>query len=332
MSTICEIAKAANVSIGTVSRILTGKAERHSEATCAKVHRVAEQLGYRRNAFASAVRRGTFGGIGLLHSSTPLHSKIPEGFRNKIEMLIQRRNLLFLSGQMDEESLSKHDVLPKILSDWTVDGILFFYTHGHWGRLEKYLERQKIPAVWVNNKLPRNSVYPDDLSGGEMAAEYLSACGHRKIGCYSHACNGHYSEADRRKGFIEASQKAGCAAKDYTAKADYAKGDWMKRAEETLKNLKGVTGLFCYGPTEVSCLYLAATCLGIRVPHDLELVAIHWEPVDVNGISVPTLLMPFDGLLAETALDALQKQIAGEGGFKSMAIKPVWVNKREEII
>jgi LacI family transcriptional regulator len=325
MSTLREIAEVSGVSIGTVSRILTGKAERHSEATCTLVLRVAEQLGYRRNTFASGVRSGTFGGIGLLRSSNPVHSKIPEGFRNRLDKLLQERNLLFLSAQMDEESLSMRETLPKILRDWTVDGILFFYTHGHWGRLETYLERQKIPAVWVNNKLPRNSVYPDDLAGGEMAAEYLIERGHRKIACYSHAYNDHYSEVDRRKGFIETARKSGCTAIDYTAKADHPKRDWMKRATETLQNLKGATALFCYGPTEVSCLYLAATLLGIRIPKDIELIAIHPDPVDVNGISVPTLQMPFDGIIADTALDELQKQIAGAGGFKSKAIKPVWV-------
>lgn len=325
MSTICQIAEASGVSIGTVSRILSGKTERHNVDTCAKVRRVAEQLGYRRNVFASAIRRGTFSGIGLLRSSNPLHSKIPDGFRNRLDRLLQERNLLFLSSQMDEASLAKRETLPKILRDWTVDGILFFYTHGNWAKLDAFLEKQKVPAVWVNNKLPRNSVYPDDLAAGTMAAEYLLEHGHRTIACYSHACNSHYSEEDRRAGFLETTQKAGCTATDLTAQVDYPKRDWLKRATETLQNLKGTTGVFCYGPDEVSCLFFAALQLGLRIPADLEIISIHSERVDVNGLFVPTLKMPFDGIIAETAFDELQKQIAGGGAFKSKAIKPVWV-------
>lgn len=63
--TIKEIAKAANVSIGTVDRVLNNR-NGVSQKTKATIERIIEESGYKRNAYASNLKLGTSMKIGLL--------------------------------------------------------------------------------------------------------------------------------------------------------------------------------------------------------------------------------------------------------------------------
>ena len=65
MSTIADVARVAGVSISTVSYALSGK--RHvSEPVRGRIQAVIEELGYRPNAAARALRTGTARSVGLV--------------------------------------------------------------------------------------------------------------------------------------------------------------------------------------------------------------------------------------------------------------------------
>ncbi len=323
MSTIYEIAERTGVSPSTVSRALSGKGGMLSEETCERIEAVAQELGYRRNAFASSLRRGKFNSIGFLHSPIITHALVPVPFRAKLEAMLAEKNLLLLTGQFEEDALRQGGALPRVLREWSVDGFLLFYTHGEWPKLEVMLDRQNIPVVWVNNKLKQNSVYPDDVAGGRMAAEYLISRGHRKIGVFSFASNGHYSEADRLNAFMNASAAAGVQAFDFTAKRNYPCAERHGVCEDVLNRLNGVSALFCFGPEEVIALMVQAARKGIRIPEDLSLMLINCEHTEIASMPVDMLVMPYHGAIAQLALDGLLKQIAGGRRFRSLAVPPV---------
>jgi hypothetical protein len=64
--TLRDVAKAAGVSVSTVSRVLDDRVAPSRTATAVRVREIAEQLGYRRNTFASNLRRGATATIGVL--------------------------------------------------------------------------------------------------------------------------------------------------------------------------------------------------------------------------------------------------------------------------
>ena len=75
--TMVDVAREAEVSLKTVSRVVNGEARVRPE-TARKVHRVIERLGFQRNDSASQLRRGTSASIGLVVEdlSNPFYSQL----------------------------------------------------------------------------------------------------------------------------------------------------------------------------------------------------------------------------------------------------------------
>ena len=113
MTTIKDVAKQADVSIATVSRIINKKGK-YSKETEQKVKKAIDKLGYTPNVIAKKLKTGTTGTIGLitcesrLLQSSPLISSsiktlISHGF--SVEIVLDRTlrdcALLFNEGRYD---------------------------------------------------------------------------------------------------------------------------------------------------------------------------------------------------------------------------------------
>ncbi|PST46431.1 LacI family transcriptional regulator [Bifidobacterium callitrichos] len=80
-ATLMDVAKAANVSIATASRVLNGSTRRVRNQSYVKVMEAATKLNYRPNAYAQAVAKGTAPNIVLLVSdiSDPYFAAVSQG-------------------------------------------------------------------------------------------------------------------------------------------------------------------------------------------------------------------------------------------------------------
>ena len=64
--TMRDVARAAGVSVSTVSRVLDERLPTSRSASADKIRQVARELGYRRDYVASSLRRGDTGTLGVL--------------------------------------------------------------------------------------------------------------------------------------------------------------------------------------------------------------------------------------------------------------------------
>ena len=64
--TLKDVAEAAGVSVSTVSRILDERIASPRSTSAQRVRAAADRLGYRRNVFASSLRRGAAATVGVL--------------------------------------------------------------------------------------------------------------------------------------------------------------------------------------------------------------------------------------------------------------------------
>lgn len=171
MATIKDVAKHADVSIATVSRIINNRGA-ISEKTRRKVRASMEALNYQPNEMARALQKQKSNIIGLI---VPLIQY--EFFSTLIEAVEetchQRGYKLMLcragaNGGREKEMVS-------LLEGNKVDGILLCSRVGDAGI---YAERSTMPIVSIDRDLEGfSSVTSDNYQGGVLAAEALHRAG-----------------------------------------------------------------------------------------------------------------------------------------------------------
>lgn len=177
-TTLRDVAKAAGVSTSTVSRILDDRVAPAQTATAQRVREVAAALGYRRNTFASSLRRGRAATIGVLVPR--LSDTVMALMFEAIGRAAQRRGYFTIvaiaSDDPDEEKTAAHTLL-----DRNVDGLIIASARRD-DPLPSELRDQKVPHALVlrTDGISPSSVGDDEL-GGYLAVRHLLDLGHTDI-------------------------------------------------------------------------------------------------------------------------------------------------------
>jgi DNA-binding LacI/PurR family transcriptional regulator len=188
MSTIRDVAARANVSVATVSRVLS-KNGYADPSTRDRVLQAAAELNYQRNIHWSRLKRQSSQTILYLlanrDSINSFHARLlvacEEAFQAKGFDLTFSRYLY--SGETGAAAIA----LPRMLEQsGAVDGVLLGGVH-HANLLER-LDQRRIPYVMLGNdfdgpaaRLDCNCVFFDDSGGIGEAIEYLVRLGHQRI-------------------------------------------------------------------------------------------------------------------------------------------------------
>jgi len=274
--TIKDVAKAAGVSITTVSFVLNRRADMViSQAVQRKVMAVAEKLDYHPSALAAGLagkRTRNLGVIFYLEDqpiSNPFYSFVIEGVVK--ETLAQGFNVYF---SYMESVYKGYPSLPKIVREKNVDGILVI------GRCDPKMaadtKNRKIPIVAIDN-FPRlkgiDTIQIDNRRGGALAVEHLAQLGHKQIGFLGAGLD-RPSLQERLEGWRSEMHKFGLApTSDLIFKVDQLTfWEGYGRAKEILKDRKEVTALFCVNDEVAAGVLRAAREIGRKVPQDLSVV------------------------------------------------------------
>src|SRR4051794_33407113 len=180
--TIKEIARRTGLSIPTVGNVLGRSASRYSADTRRRVLEACQELGYKPNASARAMRQGRFGCAALVLSrNKQSHSHIPNGLLDGLDDALAQHDMHLTVSRLTDEELTRGDFLPKVLRESMADGMIVNYTHEIPQAMLDLIHAHHAPAVWLNAKLKEDCVYPDDFGAAKAATEHLLALGHRRI-------------------------------------------------------------------------------------------------------------------------------------------------------
>ena len=117
-----EVARVADVSLATVSRVISGSEEVRPDLA-ERVHKAVELLGYRRDLTASTLRRADrqSSSIGLIIEdvSNPFFSAVHRG----VEDVARRHGVLTFVGSSDEDPARERE-LAEAFSARGVDGLV----------------------------------------------------------------------------------------------------------------------------------------------------------------------------------------------------------------
>ncbi|MDA3963341.1 MAG: LacI family DNA-binding transcriptional regulator [Planctomycetota bacterium] len=297
-ATLDEIAQRAGVSIRTACRVLNGEggkgARRDAVERAERIRAVAHELGYRPNQAARAMREGRFGTVGLVLSRGRSTSTVATGLLQGIHDQLALHDMHLAVARLSDDQLGDQQVLPGLLREQMLDGLLMGYSHNEPPALTELIARFRIPTIWLNNKRPEDCVHPDDYQGARRATEYLLGLGHRRIALWSHttlASAHHYSVRDRRQGYVDVMKAARRRRlvweRDMRPHTHEQGGDdRIAHGRDWLNSEPRPTAILADNAGSATVAMMAALSLGLRVPHDLSILFVDQGLQDPAGLGL----------------------------------------------
>ncbi len=274
--TIYDIAREANVGIGTVSRVLNNSANVTSQ-TRERVITIARRLNYQPHAFAQALAR---------KRSNTLSAIIPfftnyffiEVLQGVQETLTSLGYDLIIHGANSQDQVDEY--LQRSMRKGRVDGTLLFSLELSENNADEILER-KIPLVLVDTFHPKfDSIRVDNAMGARIATEHLISLGHRSIGMINASLKSAPAK-ERLSSFRQTLSEHGITVgDDLIVNSSDAKNDGFSRESgyHSMKELiaRGTalpTAFFVSSDIQSIGVLAALRESGIRVPEDMAIVS-----------------------------------------------------------
>lgn len=180
MVTIYDIAKQANVSAMTVSRVINNTG-RISDKTRAKVRHVMEEMNYVPNAMARSLVLQKTNIVSLLVTdiTNPFYTTLARG----AEDAARAHGYKLLLGNSDEDLIKEKEYIETILST-RVDGVLLTPASDSSKEQLEALMRHGTPFVAIDRDVPGitcDAVVGDSVGGARKLIDHLAELGHRVI-------------------------------------------------------------------------------------------------------------------------------------------------------
>jgi len=324
--TIKDIAKLANVSVSTVSKILNNKDADISEETRKKVLKYVKEYQYTpySKIKGSVLGRSyTFGLIlpGSLEYKDVLISAVEEaGIKNGYHTLIY-----FTSTEEEEEKYLR------MLTVKNVEAVLL-YSIGDSKKAIEILQKENIPLILLKEvKDDRTSaqIYIDYKDAGYIATSHLIQYNHRNIGLL--LCGKNEESEMIKQGYIEALYKNDILYDSNKVFEGQNEQDAGNIGTHQFINMN-VTAIVC-GNEKIACsVYQTCTGHGLQIPKDISVVSIggsEWAEVLKPRLDVVDLAIKDIG---QNAVEAMLGIIESKSVPNSLSKKvEVSLVKRESV-
>ncbi|SEL72725.1 transcriptional regulator, LacI family [Colwellia chukchiensis] len=305
MSTIKDVARAARVSIATVSRVVNNDAK-VSDKTRASVLKVMADIGYTPNANARALvtQKSSTIGVVIPDLTDPFFASLANG----VDQVARQHHmqLLLSTGQISAESeLQAINVLIERRCDVMV-------VHSKKIKAEVLLKlAEKIPGLVLIDRyiaaIAHRCVWLDNEEGGRIAARHLMSLSHQHIAYISSK----YEIDDpltRLKGFTEQlPQQHLTSSPDLIAYEEPNLRGGEIAAQKLLAKGLPFTAIFVYNDAMAIGAISTLEDNGFKVPSDISIIG--FDDVLFSRYSRPkltTLRYPIEQMAKKAALLALQ--------------------------
>jgi DNA-binding LacI/PurR family transcriptional regulator len=289
--TLRHVAERAGVSTTTASRILNGRESgvQIREATRERILAAAEELGYKPNLLARALRgsRSSLLGVIVRDISDPFLFQVLRG----INVAARGRGYRLFLGHVDYRP-DVAAIYGSMFEQSHADGIMVIGDlQGGEAALEDLARRHRY-VVGVSDRTERGSVpgvYVDNVLGTELALEHLWGLGHRNIVCVSdeRMADGPF-RASLYKRFM-ADRGVGERARVYfTTQPDPEPSYRLGRSLfGHFDRPSRPTAIFAASDTLAIGLIQAAFQTRVAIPNDVSIVG--FDDIDIAGFTIPPL-------------------------------------------
>lgn len=322
---IRDIAKAAGVSVATVSKALNGYSTVNA-ATREKIRRIAEEMQYHPNSAARSLvgqRSMTLGVFLTTGLANPFFASVLGG----IDRALKDRgyDLIYLAGAHAEDpgfSLVRH------CRSRNVEGLLVFGMQENEMDFHELID-SGLPAVFIDMEVEGDHIgmiSSDNAEATRTAVRHLAELNHRRIAFISYL-PGSYAGRLRMEGFVQGMAEHGLECRpEYMIPGDFSLESGYDAMRRLLSLPEPPTAVVCCADVSAVGAMEAASERGLSVPDDLSIVG--FDDVEAARSVRPALTtvrqdMPGIGYRAVALLDDL---IRGEELTAKRIILPTeWV-------
>lgn len=270
--TIYDVAREANVSMATVSRVVNGNPN-VKPATRKKVLEVIDRLGYRPNAVARglASKKTTTVGVIIPDISNIFYAELARGIED-IATMYKYNIILSNSDQNVEKELH----LLNTMLGKQVDGILFLGGHISEEHVQEF-ERSPVPivlagAVEETNKVP--SVNIDYKAASYDAVTELLEKGHKRIGFVSGPFHDTINMKFKLEGYREALAKAGVEySDDLVVEGEYTYDSGLEAWQKFSELEDKPTAIFVGNDETALGVVHGAQDQNVSIPDEVEVIS-----------------------------------------------------------
>ncbi|AKJ29370.1 LacI family DNA-binding transcriptional regulator [Caldimonas brevitalea] len=272
-----DVAEAAGVTIGSVSRVLNGGRYVSAELK-AKVLAAAERLQYQPHAGARSLRMGRSQAIGCMVSD--IENPLYAGFVAAVEAHVGQHGYTLLLANSHHSRRREAEILD-MFERRGLDGAVVTTSFNWDAQQPNPYSKSSLPLVMLDRAAPVacDQVLMAHREGIDQAVRYLHSLGHRRIALFT-AGEGLRPTDERVAGYREAHARLGLDVDPQLLRLAAIPG--VSGAEDMhalLALASPPTALIALGSRLLSGALQAARLAGRRVPDDLSVVAISSAPL-----------------------------------------------------
>lgn len=266
--TIRDVAKRANVSVSTVSRVINQKGYVHEE-TKVLVNKIIKELGFIPNQLARSLTNRSSKIIGVIvpHIGPSFYGELLEGIESQASAYGYK--IMFCHTQDDPDRELEY---LKFFEQYNIEGLIIASNFSNRDKLAEL----NIPVVTVDHILDENipSITSDNVKGGSLAAKKLISSGCKNILVFR-GPSFLLTTMERTIGFLN-------ELKAHQLYADIFDFDLInpdvKLIEEVLKNNPNVDGIFAFSDTLALTALNILQKLGKKIPNDVQIIGYDNTP------------------------------------------------------
>jgi len=267
-----QLARALNLAPSTVSRALRDSHE-ISQETKERVKKLAAELGFQPNPYASSLRQSKSKTIAVIVPE--IENNFFSQVMNGIEKIAQGKGYHVLI-YITHEDFNREKSILQLLRNGRVDGILISVsnTTHNFDHIEDYV-KAGVPLVSfdrVYEGLEVPSVTTDDVQASRKATERLLAAGCKRIAFLSLAENLSIS-SKRKAGYLQALKKHGLSAHPLTIECSDDDEKNRELIRSVLQNRQRPDAIFSAAEKLAINAYEVCQELKIAVPRQLKLIS-----------------------------------------------------------
>lgn len=285
--TIKDIAKKANVSITTVSRVLNNKSKGVSNETRENIWKIVDELNYVPNAVAKGLVMQKTNLIGLVipDITNIYYAELSKGIEETADAY--GYNILLCGNNITPKHEQKS---LRILREQNVAGIVYNSSFNIPEEIVSTLEGASQPFVLVENEGHNDDamrVYTDSKNGMMKIVEHLIEMGHKRI-AYLSGPKDIYSARLRLQGYKEALEKHGLQVDETLIRYGLPnRADGFECTKQLLKSKCQMTAIACFNDLMAVGAMQKLRSKGIQVPLDMSLTG--YDNIYLTKITTPQI-------------------------------------------